>query len=813
MRDGEQPHEISFDLVNILPDKVGEIKKFIEKWIPGGKKFIEGINVPIDLVVPSGAMIGDSGLYEAGTNYFRFKFTYNPFVPSITINESQLQTTIPNLPVVTKWTVPVPPNPPQPVASVDESAGILNGIKRGTGQLQVDVCLPFLTNQFSSDINGLVVEGEDMLVTGIKFDDRNGNGQLDPTEPGIPGWTIEVLSGIGNVLGSAVTEADGSYTVRVTPEQLPVGLNTFGIREQQRTGWTATGPASGRYEGLPIQLGYWVAHDFGNFQDVTVRGVKFHDVNGTGARDGGEEGLSGWQIELTDSRGTVHRATTAGDGSYSFRLPLAAVNGGGATSIREVAQSGWHPTFPAGGALELFPVGLAPESGVILEVSFGNQLDSEASTPTITTTPTVTATPTPTDEENEDGTPTQTATPTHGFIAGHKFEDINGNGVRDTNEPGIGGWIVFLDDGDDTLNNPTSGDGVCDTFALESCVTTSASGSYGFPAEDKGPYDVREVQRPGWRQTTANPPTVVVTMVGQSFGDLDFGNQRTGIDATGDCDGNLAVSINEIILGVSIALGLQDVDACAVFDRNVNGEVTIDELLRAVGYALNGIPTPLPTPTASATVPPTFTARPTDTPLQPPSADRDGHRHVPPRPPSPTSPFTPSLTPTPTATPTPSITRTATVTPTATPTATMSPGTAPEITDINCNGSTGCLLALGDEFTVAFSFVDADGDAASWKMMAERDDGEIFELGGGSYAPLRALGTTTVPFDPFECPFESCIATDWLFTVVVTDFAGNESVPASVPISVLGSDDGGGGGRGGWGGGEEREGRKEGEEG
>jgi hypothetical protein len=94
-----------------------------------------------------------------------------------------------------------------------------------------------------------------MLVAGIKFDDRNGNGLLDPTEPGIPGWTIEVLSGIGNVLGSAVTEADGSYTVRVTPEQLPVGLNTFGIREQQRTGWTATGPASGRYDGLPIQLG------------------------------------------------------------------------------------------------------------------------------------------------------------------------------------------------------------------------------------------------------------------------------------------------------------------------------------------------------------------------------------------------------------------------------------------------------------------------------------------------------------------------------------------------------------------------------
>ncbi|MEO8602858.1 MAG: DUF4215 domain-containing protein [bacterium] len=813
VRDGEQPHEISFDLVNILPDKVGEIKTFIEKWVPGGKKFVEGINVPIDLVVPSGAEIGASGLYEAGTNYFRFKFTYNPFVPSITINESQLQTTLPNLPIVTKWSVPVPPNPPQPVASVDQSAGILDGIRRGNGQLQVDVCLPFLTNQFSSDTNGIVVDGDDLLVTGIKFDDRNGNGLLDPTEPGLPGWTIEVLSGIGNVIASGITGADGGYAIIVKPEQLPIGLNTFGVREQQQSGWTATGPASGKYEGLPIRLGTVVLRDFGNFQDVTARGVKFHDVNGTGVRDAGETGLPGWQIELTDARGTVHQTTTAGDGSYAFRLPYAAVHGTGATSIREVLQGGWHPTFPAGGALELFPAGIMVDSGVELNINFGNQLDSEASTPTVTTTPTTTATPTAGGEATETETRGPTPTPTHGIVAGHKFEDLNGNGIRDNNEPGIGGWTIFLDDGDDILGNPRSGDGVCDTFALDPCVITSASGEYGFPAEE-GSYDVREVQRPSWRQTSANPPTVVVTRVGQSYGGLDFGNQRTGSDATGDCNGDLAISVDELIIGVNIALGLRLMDACAAFDRNGNGQVSIDELLRAVGFALNGVPTPLPTPTASSTVggratdtpsptrtpsssvsTATLTAIPASTATAPSSSTATATRSVTRTPSASATPSpSPTRTPTPTGAvvPTSSPTRTATATRTATRSSTPSPTaepSAPDITEITCNGSTACVLALGEEFSIEFSFEDADGDAASWTMEAERDDGEIFELGGGSFVPPLAAGTTTVPFDPFICNGGNCLATDWFFTVTVTDGAGNSSIPASVAISVLGSDD------------------------
>lgn len=45
---------------------------------------------------------------------------------------------------------------------------------------------------------------------------------------------------------------------------------------------------------------------------------------------------------------------------------------------------------------------------------------------------------------------------------------------------------------------------------------------------------------------------------------------------------------------MNIALGLASVDSCPVFDDNADGQVTIDELLRAVNAALNGCTPPTP---------------------------------------------------------------------------------------------------------------------------------------------------------------------------------------------------------------------------
>ena len=50
------------------------------------------------------------------------------------------------------------------------------------------------------------------------------------------------------------------------------------------------------------------------------------------------------------------------------------------------------------------------------------------------------------------------------------------------------------------------------------------------------------------------------------------------------------MSVDELIRGVVIALGSQPVSVCPAMDRNGSGEVTIDELIAAIGIALDGCP-------------------------------------------------------------------------------------------------------------------------------------------------------------------------------------------------------------------------------
>lgn len=57
---------------------------------------------------------------------------------------------------------------------------------------------------------------------------------------------------------------------------------------------------------------------------------------------------------------------------------------------------------------------------------------------------------------------------------------------------------------------------------------------------------------------------------------------------TADCDGDAVVSVDEIVTGVSIALGVGDLAHCPAFDESGDGQVTVDELLVAVQNALNG---------------------------------------------------------------------------------------------------------------------------------------------------------------------------------------------------------------------------------
>jgi hypothetical protein len=65
----------------------------------------------------------------------------------------------------------------------------------------------------------------------------------------------------------------------------------------------------------------------------------------------------------------------------------------------------------------------------------------------------------------------------------------------------------------------------------------------------------------------------------------------TPIGCVGDCDDSGTVTVDELVLGVNIALGTISLEECPAFDSNHDSQVTVDELVEAVGKALSGCAT------------------------------------------------------------------------------------------------------------------------------------------------------------------------------------------------------------------------------
>jgi hypothetical protein len=103
-----------------------------------------------------------------------------------------------------------------------------------------------------------------------------------------------------------------------------------------------------------------------------------------------------------------------------------------------------------------------------------------------------------------------------------------------------------------------------------------------------------------------------------------FGSARVEA-CTGDCSNDAFVTVDEIIQGVSIALGSAALTQCEAFDADGGRSVTVDEIVAAVTNALNGC-SETPTATQTSTVvatntppPPASTATSTSTPPPPAS--------------------------------------------------------------------------------------------------------------------------------------------------------------------------------------------------
>jgi pimeloyl-ACP methyl ester carboxylesterase len=86
---------------------------------------------------------------------------------------------------------------------------------------------------------------------------------------------------------------------------------------------------------------------------------------------------------------------------------------------------------------------------------------------------------------------------------------------------------------------------------------------------------------------------LIRTVAGATFLLLGANSWAYAVPVTGcegDCGGNDQVTVDELIKGVSIALGSLPLGACGAFDLNGDGVVSVDELITAVSRSMNGCP-------------------------------------------------------------------------------------------------------------------------------------------------------------------------------------------------------------------------------
>ena len=69
---------------------------------------------------------------------------------------------------------------------------------------------------------------------------------------------------------------------------------------------------------------------------------------------------------------------------------------------------------------------------------------------------------------------------------------------------------------------------------------------------------------------------------------MNFLTSTCATECSGDCDGNQAVAINELLMLVNIALGNATAPACIAGDANRDGIIGMSELITAVNNALEG---------------------------------------------------------------------------------------------------------------------------------------------------------------------------------------------------------------------------------
>ncbi|QQG43355.1 MAG: DNRLRE domain-containing protein [Candidatus Daviesbacteria bacterium] len=301
-----------------------------------------------------------------------------------------------------------------------------------------------------------------------KVTDPSGNPQS---------FDFNLTGGISEIVDESFSLTDGS-------EEFSTGFSLepgdgYSISEDLPEGWdltSATCSDDSSVDNISLDAGESVTCTFINTKLGSISGYKFYDWDGDGIWDDTEDPIEEWLINLS---GAAEEETTTesgewGDWGYYFFGNLLP----GIYNVCEGTENNWIQTFPTSG--------FGCDNGTV-----GYEIPLSA---------------------GQESTGNNFGNTQPGSISGQKFEDLDGDGIKDEDEIGIEGWTIFLD---------TDSDGVLDEDEVS--TDTDGDGNYGFANLEPGTYKVREVSQDGWVQKTENPEDITINSGEEKTG-IDFGN-------------------------------------------------------------------------------------------------------------------------------------------------------------------------------------------------------------------------------------------------------------------------------------------------
>lgn len=432
--------------------------------------------------------------------------------------------------------------------------------------------LTFKTASFSiaSVVDPVEVPGNPPLTAGgLRIDEADLPGTFTHTFMGIE---IEITVSVVETADGMEFSFVSDYPVtKVVAKGGNVGANvyTYSPGVLSDSGLHTPANPSGKWADISHLDFYFAAP-----ADLEV--VKYHDLDGDGARDEGEPLLSGWTFNVKDASGaTVRSGVTGGSGSVLFENVIP-----GSYTVEEAPVAGWVVTT------DPYPVPVTLLSGQDKTVHVGNR---EVTDETAVKTFELTFTDAPVGAEFfavyrlVEGPEVEVAlTLSEGVysgsvelplgsvidavtwtalvdgvtyvlgsqldlgevltedlvneyaysasVSGHKFGDDDADGVWDEDEAGLAGWTIGLYRASGELQTaalplPLFG------YELVAQTVTGAGGAYSFTGLLPGTYYVAEEMQDGWFMTVGPEGTFEVSN-GTALTGLDFGNAEEGLPFT-----------------------------------------------------------------------------------------------------------------------------------------------------------------------------------------------------------------------------------------------------------------------------------------